>query len=148
MYQQAILAEGVIENFGAWSLREDGLLQITGSGRMPDWESDSDAVCLTTPWRDVLDRIKAVTISDGITTIGNSAFWNCNRLMYADIPKGVTEIGQSAFAECENLRYDPIPDTVKAIGMFAFRSCKSLTEVHIPQGVTEIRLHTFEGCEY
>ena len=44
-----------------------------------------------------------VTIPDGVTSIGNSAFWDCKSLTSITIPDSVTEIGKGAFLGCKNL---------------------------------------------
>ena len=54
------------------------------------------------------------------------------------IPEGVTEIGNMAFYGCANLTSVTIPESVTEIGNMAFEGCKNLTSVTIPEGVTEI----------
>ena len=44
-----------------------------------------------------------VTIPDGVTSIGDSAFEGCSNLTSITIPDGVTSIWYSAFWGCENL---------------------------------------------
>ena len=61
------------------------------------------------------------------------------------IPNGVTSIGDSTFYMCEKLNNVTIPDSVKSIGEYAFENC-SLTSVTIPDGVTSIEEYTFRSC--
>ena len=42
---------------------------------------------------------RSVVFPDGLTTIGNSAFWQCNNLRYIVLPTSVTTIGSDAFGE-------------------------------------------------
>lgn len=77
---------------------------------------------------------------------------NCALLKYTGnettviLPNGVTSIGDNAFFECSSLTSITIPDSVKRIGWGAFQKCSSLTSVVIPDGVTNIEFSTFEEC--
>lgn len=62
------------------------------------------------------------------------------------IPTGITSLGNSAFADCNNLTSIFIPDSVTTIGMLAFESCDSLTSVTIPSSVTSIEYNAFSKC--
>lgn len=59
------------------------------------------------------------------------------------IPEGVTEIGERAFYCCMNLESVIIPGTVKKIGKFAFMSCRNLKHVELGDGIEEIDTHAF-----
>ncbi len=87
-----------------------------------------------------------VYIQDGVTKIGERAFFNCKTLNSVIIPKSVKYIGDSAFYGCESLTCVTIPETVELICAGAFKNCSSLTSVKIPDGVRCIGLSTFENC--
>ncbi len=74
---------------------------------------------------------KNVTIPDGVTTIGKSAFQACNSLISVTIPSSVTTIEQGAFLGCLNLTSVNILDSVTTIGKFAFDGCWKLKEVSL-----------------
>ena len=71
------------------------------------------------------------TIPNSVTTIGNSAFYDCWRLTSITIPGSVTTIGESAFWKCSSLTSITIPNSVTTIGEAAFLFCESLTSVYI-----------------
>ena len=75
-----------------WTLTADGTMTISGSGAMKgySWYSGSPAT-------QKKDNVKKVVIQEGITSIGNSAFYNCSNLKSIEIPEGVTSIGAFAF---------------------------------------------------
>ncbi|MBO4661169.1 MAG: leucine-rich repeat domain-containing protein, partial [Bacteroidaceae bacterium] len=62
-----------------------------------------------------------------VTSIGGSAFSNCNSLTSITIPYSVTSIGGSAFSNCNSLTSITIPYSVTSIGGSAFSNCNSLT---------------------
>ena len=70
------------------------------------------------------------TIPDGVTSIGNLAFFRCSSLTSITIPDRLTSIRESAFFECSSLTSVTIPDSVTSIGGAAFYGCSSLTEVY------------------
>lgn len=64
----------------------------------------------------------AYSVPNGVTVIGQSAFFSCSNLVSVDIPEGVTAIGQSAFSGCSSLMSVDIPKSVTAIATWAFES--------------------------
>ncbi len=62
------------------------------------------------------------------------------------IPDGVLSIGDSAFKDCESLISVIIGDSVTNIGEVAFYGCSSLTEITIPNSVANIYSHAFAYC--
>ena len=65
-------------------------------------------------------NLKSVTISEGITTIGRSAFDGCSNLASVSLPNSLVSIGMNAFGECSALTSITIPSSVTSIGRFAF----------------------------
>ena len=121
-----------------WKLTDEGVLTITGTGKMQDYSGSSR------PWS--LYNIKQVIIGDGVTTIGVSAFHGCSSLTSVTIPNGVTTIGNFAFHNCSSLTSVIIPNSVTEIGSYAFHGCSSLTSVTIGNSVTTIGFYAFSGC--
>ncbi len=99
-----------------WTLDDDGLLTISGTGEMT-----------SAPWRTAenagAEKILSVRIEEGVTTICKDAFCDCGHLLSV-----------------------AIAESVKTIGQGAFTFCNKLTEVTIPKGVTEIEGGTFWEC--
>ena len=89
--------------------------------------------------------VTSITIPDGVTSIGSSAFYDCS-LRGITIPSSVTSIGSSAFYGCGYMTRITIPDSVTSIGSFAFYNCQSMTRITIPDGVTSIGPSTFYNC--
>jgi hypothetical protein len=90
--------------------------------------------------------VTSITIGNGVTSIGDSAFARCNSLESITIPDSVTTIGEAIFQYCFNLTSITIPDSVTSIGKYAFSRCTSLTSITIPDGVTSVGYGAFYMC--
>ena len=122
-----------IEDNLTWTLDADGTLNISGMGAMKDYGYDSNR---NPVYKN--SNVKKVVIEDGVTSIGESAFFYCSSLTSITIPDSVTSIGDYAFFNCSSLTSITIPDSVTSIGESAFYGCSSLTSITIPDGVTSI----------
>ncbi|MCD7708267.1 MAG: leucine-rich repeat domain-containing protein [Clostridiales bacterium] len=125
-----------------WTLN-DGTLTISGTGDMTDYSYDSYDGPVSDWQRNY--EITSVVIEDGVTSIGDYAFYYCNSLTSVMIPDSVTSIGHNAFFSCSRLTSVTIPDSVISIGVDAFAYCNSLTSVTIPDGVS-IGSYAFSDC--
>ena len=83
---------------------------------------------------------------DGVTSIGDCAFYGCSSLTSVTLPNSVTSIGVGAFYGCSSLTSVTIPNSVTSIGVGAFEYCSSLTSVTIPNSVTSIGDSAFAFC--
>ena len=140
----AKIMDGIIENGRCgenitFALNESGLLKITGYGKMYDWKQAYDS-----PWYNS-ERIRAVEIANGITTIGENAFSNCFNLSSVVLPDTLTDIGDYAFM-ATSITTLSIPHTVKTIGKGAFRNMTYLTSITIPNGVERVEDELLRGC--
>lgn len=137
----AVIASGSCGGSLTYTLTEDGVLTITGTGAMTNYSYNS-----TAPWYANRAMISRVVLPYGLTSIGNYAFYECTKLASVTLPGGVTVIGSSAFQKCSALKSVFIPTGVTSIGASAFDGCSQLTSVSIPQGVASIASSTFSGC--
>ena len=90
--------------------------------------------------------LTAITLPDGLESIGDKAFYSCASLTAIDIPSSVTSIGEEAFRSCTSLKDVTLPNGLESIGSYAFNSCTSLTAIEIPSSITSIAENTFGGC--
>lgn len=65
-----------------------------------------------------------------VTSIGNDAFYGCQKLKNVVIPEGVTSIGKNTFNYCYNLISITIPDSVQSIGEGLAAGSYKFKELH------------------
>ena len=138
---QCLLGSGTCGDNLTWELSCDGVLTISGAGAMSEFAKDG------APWNAHRNDITSVSISEGVTSVGRFAFYECVNMASVAIPEGVTSIGDSAFYHCAALSELVLPNTLTTIGYRAFRDCISLTSVTIPESVTSLGCGgTFQRC--
>jgi len=82
-------------------------------------------------WYQYRDNITSVSLSSGVTSIGEFAFWGCSSLTSIVIPDSVTPIGDYAFVGCTNLTYVTIGNNVTSIGKGTFGNCHNIQVVDL-----------------
>ena len=92
------------------------------------------------------ENLGSVTLPEGLESIGISAFEGCSNLASINIPSSVTEIGEYAFSNCEKFSSVTLPDGLKTIGEGAFYYCEKLASITIPSSVTSIGECAFGDC--
>ena len=104
--------------------------------------------------------ITTLTISDSVTTIGNSAFDSCSELTSVTIGNSVSSIGSRAFYNCTSLESVYISNLSAWCKIYFETSTSNplyrahnlylngelLTELTIPDDITEIKNSAFSGC--
>lgn len=126
-----------------WTLSSDGVLTISGTGMMKDYNNNNFNI---TPWYNLRSSIEKVVIEDGVTSIGDFAFESCSKLTSITIPDSVSSIGHSAFAACYSLTSVTIPNRVTFIDGWTFYACVSLTSIIIPDSVERFAANWLRDC--
>ena len=108
-------------------------------------------------------NMSAVTVPEGVETIGQNVFRACTSLTAITLPASVGEVGAGTFMECRALisaRFVPgskqvklgdnlftrcyylmsvtLPKSIDCIGQGVFQNCLTLAGVEIPQGAERI----------
>lgn len=163
--------EGAVTDSMRWSY-SDGVLTITGSGRMTDcsvnggqpWEKAYNGVKLQ-------ERIEKVVIGSGVENIGAYAFFHAENLstvvfdgestlksidkhafqgsglIRMEMPDSITELGNYVFADCEELKEVSVSTGVEAMPYAAFSGSSNLYKVILPASVQAFNSQVFEGCD-
>ena len=132
-------AEGDGSNL-TWTLDSDGVLTISGSGAISDYERGK------TPWSDLCGDIKNVIVGEGVTRVGNNAFYDCKEITAVSLPDSLQSLGNAAFGWCYNLKSIKLPQGLQSIGIGAFYWNRAIPEITIPGSVQEIGAGAFARC--
>lgn len=87
------------------------------------------------------------SIPEGVTAVGDKAFYNCHKLTGISFSSTVTTLGNYAFQYCTGLQELTIPGTIQEIPYHGFYHCEGLTDLRISKGVEIIGENAFDGCE-
>ncbi len=148
-----------------WALDTDGVLTVSGTGAMTDYEYKG------APWYDLRASITSVMISEGVSGVGDYAFFDCSVMTDVTISESVTSIGNYTFNNtafynnednwenevlyCGKYLIEAkhrlsgeitVKEGTKVIADSAFTNCNDLTSVTIPEGVTSIGTSAFSSC--
>ena len=138
----AVVASGSCGTDVQWSLDEKGVLRLSGTGRMTDYQNATEV-----PWEEMRNQITRVQFDDAITNIGNCAFYACSNLTEVITPKALSEVGKYSFAICTSLASIDLPNGTKRIGEHAFTMDSALKSITIPSSVLGIGTEAFYNCE-
>ena len=124
-----------------WNLSA-GTLTIFGSGQMADFSEPEMA-----PWYAVRQEILRVELPDGLTSIGDLAFYDCKNLTTVVLPDSVRRVGNYAFANCTGLTMLDLGKGLKTIERSAFSDCSTLSTLRLPKALQSIGIQSFYRCE-
>lgn len=82
-----------------------------------------------------------VVIPDGVSSIGDYAFFWYSGLTSVTIGNGVTSIGKSAFANCTSLTNVTMKGNAPSVGSWAFDGIGENAVVHLPAGASGYELN-------
>ena len=154
---EAIRVSGKCGDNITFQLTTDGVLTLSGSGAMPtityDWK-EYEPNC---GWGGYISSIKKIIIEDGITSVSQYSFYDCENLTEVSIPSSIKSIGYEAFHWCHNVNKVMISglDSWCAIdfenensnplqfGADLYINGKKETQIKIPKGITEMKPYVF-----
>jgi hypothetical protein len=104
--------------------------------------SDDEGVSIV---KQIIERTATEIKDDTVETVGAYTFSRYNNLVSVDFPN-LTTIGESAFYNCYNLAITTLPSGVTAIMSDAFSGCSKLALTELPSRLTTINATAFKGC--
>ncbi len=150
---ETVVKSGTCNDDISWTLSSFGNLVVSGTGDMPDYSSN------TAPWYSYRNYVKSIIVEDGITGIGDYAFYYIATAKNITIPASVTSIGSSAFYGCsavDDLYIEDIASWMNIV--FETNSSNPMyyaknvyvdnvltTSIEIPSGTEAIKSYVFYG---
>lgn len=141
IYEDGVLTVNVDTIFWSDLLKEAGISADDVEELIFAGESTKARGC------SIFKNVKKVTFGDGVTTICEEAFVNCDKLETVIMADSVTTIESNVFLSCDSLSNIEFSANLDRIGNNAFHDCISLTTLHIPASVTLIGNQAFESCQ-
>lgn len=145
--QASVIASGTCGDNLTWEVTTTGYLDmyraltIIGTGEMTDFTVSNEA-----PWANYTSAMTSITLPEGLTTIGDRAFFYCTSVQEITIPSSVTRIGMQSFSRCDKLTNIDLPDGLKVLRDGAFSRARGLVSLTIPANVNHIGFGITDEC--
>ena len=135
----------------SWTSNE-GAVVLTNDGKLTVRKLDYDGVMedmnsyQSSKWRCFYSLITSIEVQEGVTHIGNYAFYNLQNVTSVSLPNSLISIGDGAFMDCSITGDLVFPENLESIGEKCFSMVpKSLSTISVPASVTSIGMCAFEN---
>ena len=155
IYPSGACGDNLIWTFNAHT----STLTISGTGPMYDYEYDSMSGFINQPWCDLTMKIKHIVIEDGVTKIGDYAFYDCYKVKNVEIGDSLSSYDISTFLHCgeiesltvdtDNLYFSSEEDVLfnkDKTTLIFYPNGNTRESYTIPDGVTTIGKYSFNNC--
>ena len=136
---ETLIASGSCGDSPTWSLNSKYKLTISGAGAMTNYSSG------TAPWYTYRENITSLVLDDGLTSIGDYAFYNCSGFDGTlTLSNALTSLASYAFKNCSGITGElVVPDTLDKLNTGVFSGMKNIPSLVIGEGVTSIYTTTY-----
>ena len=142
-----LIASGDSNDDVRWEVRrtDEGadtyMLDIIGTGAIPDYSYISGTSDFNTPWYQYKDKITEVEIEEGVTRIGEYAFANLRYIKSLCLPYSLKTIGYNAFSQNSALKNVNLLSytQLETVEGGAFESCYSLQSLTLPASLKSVK---------
>lgn len=139
-FAQELPSSGTCGSSLSWNYDADNYtLTISGEGEMNNYTAKTGA-----PWDDLSGEIDTVIVENGVTSIGDYAFYRYGYIYNVQLADTITSIGKHAFDGSDSFEEIDLPQQLRVIKENAF-SNTWLSEVVIPSSVETISNEAFAG---
>ncbi len=129
----------------SWTLSEDGVLTVSGTGAIKDFDPLKPDEWLKLKSG---ETVKEIVICEGITEIGDYAFYKCDKATKISLPKSLKSVGDFAFMGCTKIAAFEFKGNLNSIGKGAFYGCSAAKTFSLTKGVKSIGYDAFYGTGY
>ena len=137
-----VVNSGICGDSVCWKFSPDsGLLVISGKGAISNYKFPENP----TPWKRI--SIDTLVIEEGVTEIGDYAFYYCENLRSISLPTSLTRIGALAFTGCNGIDSLDIPANVRSIEHSAFCYCRNIQSLKIQSDSIDVAAFAFGFCD-
>ena len=144
--EQAFISTAAASVILPETLEEIGIYAFSDADNLEEIEIPGSVYKISDEAFSYCDILKNVTLSDGLTIMGEDVFRKDSCLEEIIIPDTVTEIGENVFTGCSSLKTVTLSESLTTISSATFSGCESLTEIIIPDSVTLIDEYAFREC--
>ena len=144
--------EYIVPNLGTKNINVNGIYNATDEG-LDGYSSVEVSTSgdpeLEASFISLLDDTLAANVTklpNGITSLGNNAFYNRSRLSLTSLPEAITKIGSYTFYNCSNLSLTSLPEGITEMGSYAFYGCSKLSLTTLPKNLKSIAADLFYNC--
>ena len=109
----------------------------------------SGCAALKTIYSANLKQEGAIMIPEGVTSIGQEAFYNCDNIKYLSLPSTITYLGPSIIRDSSGLEFVDFNENANAINLDNwghFSGCSGLKAVSLPDGIEIINNRFMVYC--
>ena len=126
----ANIAEGKAEDV-SWSISDSGTLTVSGEGTIPNYTRS-----VVAPWNSYAKQIRKIVVADGITSVGDYAFYNLSKATSIELASSVKSLG-TQFIRGTAITSVTLP-AVERLEEQAFARADSLTTIIAGESVKDI----------
>ena len=136
-----VTASGTVNGYIDWVLDGDtGTLTVAGTGAIPNYRYNY------APWYNYRESVKNIVVSEGITEVGERAFYWCTNCTSVTLPSSLTAIREYGFNNLRALQYITLPENLQIIESCAFSECAALKSITLPDSVHTVGSSAFSNC--
>ena len=140
-----ILKNTVLKENISWSISDKGVLTISGTGAIKDFDP-----LKPDEWHelDSNDKITKIIIGEGITEIGDYAFYKCGDATSVVLPKSLRSVGNFAFMNCSKITEFVFKNGLTDLGEGALYGCSAATVISLPKTVKSVGYDALYATAY
>lgn len=137
-----LVIPGSVKTIGPYAFYGCVSIGATVDVQQPTGEKDEAG----DPIMETVKKTGSITLSEGILSIGERAFQNCEAMVSVSLPNSVVYVGARAFYKCTALTSVTLGSGIKQIEDYTFYKCESLQTLVLSDQLEVVGNYAFRGC--